>query len=173
MPINLIDGLGQCDLVKLAISDSTAVTREGEGDTHDASALEVEGGVDRHLAEAIELCDDVAADSEEAERLSGGPVSSQPADQTTQSMGVALVAGNGPPSEVAHGVAAVLMQDGVRPLLLGHPVDHHQDQGVPIGELSPRLLDLVEVISQAQIEPGQKPADTRSTNRLVEVGHIL
>ena len=38
----------------------------------------------------------------------------------------------GPPSEVMHGVAAVLVQDGMHPVLLGIVVDHHQDKGMPI-----------------------------------------
>jgi hypothetical protein len=38
-----------------------------------------------------------------------------------------VVGGDGLAVEVAHGVAAVLAQDGVRAILLGHPVDHHQD----------------------------------------------
>jgi hypothetical protein len=67
----------------------------------------------------------------------------------------------------------VLAQDGVRAVLLGHPVDHHQDQSMAIRELAPRLLDFIEIVPEAQIEPGQEPADARPANGLVEVGHVL
>jgi hypothetical protein len=55
-------------------------------------------------------------------------------------VGVAFEGRDGPPSEVAHGVAAVLAQDGVRAILLGHPVDHHQDQRMPIEVVDALLL---------------------------------
>src|ERR687894_425724 len=44
---------------------------------------------------------------------------------------------------------------------------------MPVGELLPRLLDFVELVTQAETEPAEEPADARATDRLVEVGHIL
>ena len=44
---------------------------------------------------------------------------------------------------------------------------------MPVGELLPGMLDLVELVTEAETEPGEEPADARSTDRLVEAHYVL
>jgi hypothetical protein len=47
--------------------------------------------------------------------------------RATRLMDIASVRRDGPAPEVTHVVAAVLVQEGVGAVLLGHAVDHHQN----------------------------------------------
>ena len=52
-------------------------------------------------------------------------------------------------------MSAVLVQGGVRALLLRASVDHHHNEGMAVQELFPGLLQFVQVVPEAKIQSGQ------------------
>jgi hypothetical protein len=87
-------------------------------------------------------------------------------------MAIAGEGRDGPAAEVAHGMAAVLAQDGMRAASLRIVMHRDQSQGMAVRQLAPGLIERVEVITRAQIQPSQEPTETGSANGLVRPWHI-
>jgi hypothetical protein len=62
----------------------------------------------------------------------------------------------------------MLAQNVMRSVPLGCVVDQHHDKSISIRQLFPGQIKFVQVVPEAQIEPGQEPTDASPANRLIQ-----